>query len=155
MRTVDLSQSPLTVTTRSPEETEAVASRLAEELAPGVVVCLTGDLGAGKSVFARALGAALGVEERMPSPTFTIIHEYTGTGDVPILHVDLYRISGEEEFRHLALEDLMGGAVTIVEWPDRAPELLEYARWQVDIQITPGDDQREITLHYHDARTRH
>ncbi|SIQ89069.1 tRNA threonylcarbamoyladenosine biosynthesis protein TsaE [Alkalispirochaeta americana] len=114
-----------------------------------MIITLQGDLGAGKSVFARALGRALGVEEPMPSPTFSLVHEYQGR--LPLLHIDLYRLSGEDEFDLLGLEEAMEGAATLVEWPERAPRLLEEAAVRVTITIAsqaphPHDQIRTITI---------
>lgn len=120
-----------------------------------MVVCIRGALGTGKSVFARALGSALGVRDAMPSPSFTIIHEYLGSRNVPVLHVDLYRITNEEEYHMLALEELMTGAITIVEWPERAGSALRDAH--VLITIEPGDKQadevRTITIELRNAHS--
>jgi len=97
--------------------TVRLARALAAALRPGDLVILTGDLGAGKTFFTRALCRALGVPAREPitSPTFTLIHEHTGR--LPIAHADLYRLGDEEELSHLGLRERRGeGAVLIVEW---------------------------------------
>ena len=119
---------------------------MAQRLTAGTVVCLLGALGAGKSVFARAVGRALGVSEPMPSPTFTIVAAYQGS--VPVLHIDLYRLSGPEEFDDLDLDDEMALAVSLVEWPERAPELLQHADYVVRIALLP-DQRREIRIEAH------
>lgn len=139
-----------TVIATSPEETALAARRLAPALKPGMIVCLMGDLGAGKSVFARALAGALGVTDPMPSPTFTIVHEYLGSRGLPVLHVDLYRLSGEDEFFYLGIEESMEQAITIVEWPERAPSLLERAH--VSVTITVEEDTRTIAMEQAHAR---
>jgi tRNA threonylcarbamoyladenosine biosynthesis protein TsaE len=149
-----------TAATASPEETARFAAALApsmlahldERRPKGLLVCLQGDLGAGKSLFARSLARELGVLDPMPSPTYTIVHEYEGI--VPVLHVDLYRISGEEEFTLLDLEGIMNGAITLVEWPERVPSLLQQADLVVAIRILAGGDRREISLYSPDARSR-
>ena len=90
---------------------------LGRRLSPGAVVLLEGPLGAGKTAFVRGLAEGLGCDgEDVSSPTFTIVQEYRGR--VTLQHVDLYRL-GPAEVDDLALEDLMEGAVTAVEWPDR------------------------------------
>jgi tRNA threonylcarbamoyladenosine biosynthesis protein TsaE len=149
---------PPSVTTSSPEETAALARGLANLLKPEMVVCIQGALGAGKSVLARALGAALGVEDPMPSPTFTIINEYSGYGNVPVLHADLYRISGAEEYIGLALEDLMDGAITLVEWPERAGTLL-LSRASLVVTVSfpsapAADDERTVQIEWQNAHSR-
>lgn len=131
-----------------------MARDLAPRLAPGMVVRLRGELGTGKSVFARALGSALGVQEPMPSPTFAIIHEYRGTGEVPVLHVDLYRIANSEEYQLLALDELLDGAIAIVEWPERAGAALDSRSVTVTIG-READESRIITMEWSDARTGH
>ena len=128
-------------TTRA--DTEVIAAGLAQHLTAGTVVCLTGPLGAGKSVFARAVGRALGVAGPMPSPTFPIVAGYDG--NVPVLHIDLYRVSGPEEFEDLDLDRDMAVAVSLVEWPERAPELLQHADYVVRIALLP-DQRRTIRI---------
>jgi len=126
----------------SEDETRAIGASLARGLAPGAIVCARGELGTGKSVLLRACAAALGVTEPMPSPSYTIVHEYLG--DVPVLHVDLYRLSGEDEFELLGIDDAMHTAVTLLEWPERAPELL--ARATVSVTIRWDGDCRAIEV---------
>lgn len=148
------------IATESTEETTRYAATLAPEILTrldghslkGFLVCLRGELGAGKSIVARTLAREFGVRSAMPSPTFTIVHEYEGV--VPVLHVDLYRLSGEEEFELLDLEAAMAGAVTLVEWPERVPRLLREADLVVTISPEAGSDRRTISLHWRDARPR-
>lgn len=109
------------MTTLVPLPTRRATIRLARALAvslqPGDLVILSGDLGAGKTFFTRALARALGVPSREPitSPTFTLLHEYDAR--VPITHADLYRVTDEDELVHLGLRDRRGeGAVLVVEW---------------------------------------
>ncbi len=94
-----------------------LARALATTLAPGDLVILSGDLGAGKTFFTRALSRELGVsqDERITSPTFTLMHEYTAR--LPITHADLYRVADEDELAQLGLRDRRGeGSVLVVEW---------------------------------------
>lgn len=100
--------------------TEELGRRLGERLLPGDVITLAGDLGAGKSCLARGIARGLGIEGRIPSPTFVIVAEYL-QGRIPLHHVDLYRLADEEELVQLGLDELLGGAgAVVVEWPDRA-----------------------------------
>ncbi len=114
----------------SVEETWALARRFAAELKPGDVVCLEGDLGAGKTTFTQGLAAALGVKGRVTSPTFCIVQEHaaaeTGAGGIDLLvHMDLYRLQGEDDVLAIGWEDYLArGAVLVVEWPERAGELI-------------------------------
>jgi len=113
----------------SPDQTAAFATALAPLLGPGDTVLLSGPIGAGKSHFARSLIrarlAALGIDEDIPSPTFTLVQTYLA-GDVEIWHADLYRLSGPAEVDELGLWDAFDAAICLVEWPDRlgpyAPE---------------------------------
>ena len=137
------------VETRSPVATMAVAGAVGALLRPGDVVVLAGDLGAGKTTFARGVAAALGVEETVVSPTFTIVREYDAR--IPLRHVDVYRLERGSELRELGLDELLGtDGVTLVEWGDRVTGLLPADRLEVRIDIperrgAPADD-RIITL---------
>ena len=103
--------------TASPEATEAVAARLARALAPGDVVLVSGELGAGKTTFVRGACRALGVTGRVTSPTFTIGHRYPGAG-VDVSHLDLYRFRGLSAAEWGDLEPYFDDAVVFVEWPE-------------------------------------
>jgi tRNA threonylcarbamoyladenosine biosynthesis protein TsaE len=129
-----------TVLSRSPAETMALARRLGSVLRAGDVVVLSGDLGAGKTVFAKGIAAALGVTDTVVSPTFTIVREYAGTP--PLVHVDVYRIDRLQELHDLGFDDLVGGdAVTVVEWGDRIGNLLPADHLEVRIEwITESAD---------------
>jgi tRNA threonylcarbamoyl adenosine modification protein YjeE len=124
---------------------EALGTELASFCREGTVVTLAGELGVGKSVLARAIARALGVTDRMPSPSYTLVEEYPG--DPAILHIDLYRLSDAQEFALLGLDESMVSAVSLVEWPDRAPELLRQAALQITILFDTGDpDCRSVTV---------
>ena len=101
-----------------------VAKRCAATLRPGDVVCLEGDLGAGKTTFTQGLCAALGAKRAVTSPTFCIVSEHPAA-DFLVVHMDLYRLHGEEEVLQIGWEDYLArGAVLVVEWPDRAGSLI-------------------------------
>ena len=106
-------------------ETIDVAAQFSQSLKPGDIVALHGDLGAGKSVFCRAVMRALGVtDEAMPSPTFAIIQEYEGRG-CSIAHMDWYRLSGADELEGIGIRDYMQPPwICLIEWPERCPEML-------------------------------
>jgi tRNA threonylcarbamoyladenosine biosynthesis protein TsaE len=110
------------VTSFSPEETERLAARLAAELAPGDVVTVSGELGAGKTTFVRGAARALGVTAPVTSPTFTIGNRYRGAVDVS--HLDLYRFEGVSPAEWGDLEPYFEGAVCFVEWPEAADGVL-------------------------------
>ena len=134
------------IITNSPAETEAAGAALAEGLEPGAVIAFTGDLGAGKTAFTRGLARGLGVEERITSPTFTIVNEYDG-GRLPLFHFDMYRLASAEELFDIGWEDYLArGGVCAVEWSENIQEALEEGTIRVDIRRGDHDDQRIITI---------
>jgi len=114
------------VVTASPDETEALAARLAERLSPGDVVTISGELGAGKTTFVRGAARALGVTGAVSSPTFTIGHRYDAP--TPVAHLDLYRIAGLDPEEWGDLEPYFDGTVAFVEWPEHGGDWLPEAR---------------------------
>lgn len=134
------------ITTNSPVETEAAGAALAAELKPGSVIAFTGDLGAGKTAFTRGLARGLGVEERVTSPTFTIVNEYEG-GRLPLFHFDMYRLGSSDELFDIGWEDYLArGGVCAVEWSETIADALEGDAIRVDIRRGEHDDQRIITI---------
>lgn len=132
--------------THSPAETEALGARLAEALDAGRVVAFTGDLGAGKTAFVSGMARALGVEERVTSPTFTIVNEYEG-GRLPLFHFDMYRLGGADELFHIGWEDYLArGGICAVEWSENVAEALEPDAVRVSIVRGDGDSDRMITI---------
>jgi tRNA threonylcarbamoyladenosine biosynthesis protein TsaE len=132
------------VVTRDAEATRALASRLAAAARPGDLLCLVGELGAGKTQFAKGFAAGLGVDATVNSPTFVLMSEYAGR--LPLFHLDLYRLDD-------AADALTGGllderqleGVALVEWGERLGAALPAARLDVVIGGT-GDEPREIAL---------
>ena len=121
------------------EETWAAAGRFAAELKPGDVVALEGDLGAGKTTFVQGLAAALGATRPVTSPTFCIVSEHPADGML-VVHMDLYRLHGEEDVLQVGWEDYLSrGAVLVVEWPDRAGSLIPGNARHVRFEY--GDDE--------------
>ncbi|WP_054950888.1 tRNA (adenosine(37)-N6)-threonylcarbamoyltransferase complex ATPase subunit type 1 TsaE [Numidum massiliense] len=113
----------LTVESASVDDTHRQAERLAAIVQPGDVLALTGHLGAGKTTFTQGFATALGVTEQVNSPTFTLIKEYEGR--LPFYHMDLYRLSAEEEALELGIEEYFcGDGVSVVEWPERLGDYL-------------------------------
>jgi len=114
----------------SPAETEALGRRFAGQLASGSILALEGELGAGKTHFAKGLVAGLGSEAVVTSPTFTIIHEYVG-GRLPVYHFDFFRLEDRTRLVQLGLDDyFFGDGVCVVEWADRFVDLIpKEARW--------------------------
>ena len=134
-----------TFETGSAAETEAVGARVAERLRPGDVVVVSGDLGAGKTTLIRGACRALGVEEPVTSPTFTIGQRYRG-GRLPVSHLDLYRLASLEDEDPALLDDyLRPDGVAFVEWPAVAEPRLAHRALEVRLRHTGGDG-REIEL---------
>ncbi|HET7566621.1 MAG TPA: tRNA (adenosine(37)-N6)-threonylcarbamoyltransferase complex ATPase subunit type 1 TsaE [Gaiellaceae bacterium] len=121
----------------SPEETEALAAELARRLAPGDVVVVSGELGAGKTTFVRGACAALGVRERVTSPTYTIGHRYHGR-DVEVSHLDLYRFQGVSAAEWGDLEPYFEDAIAFVEWPEAGEGVLPAPRFTVRLRHADG-----------------
>lgn len=120
---------------------ETFALRLAPHLKAGDVICLSGELGAGKTTFSRFLVRALRVPDLVSSPTFTLLHEYRG-GPLPVYHMDAYRLQNETEAEDAGLVDylLQTDGVTLVEWPERLRGLLPLNRLDVALQFRPAPD---------------
>jgi tRNA threonylcarbamoyladenosine biosynthesis protein TsaE len=133
----------VTVTTESASETEAVAARLAERLAVGDVVAVSGELGSGKTTFVRGACRGLGITAPVTSPTFTIGHRYAGAVDVS--HLDLYRFSDVSLAEWGDLEPYFDDAIVFVEWPEAGRDVLPPARARVDLRHA-GEDRRLILL---------
>ncbi len=132
--------------THSREETEALGARLARALAGGRVVAFTGDLGAGKTAFVSGMARELGVEERVTSPTFTIVNEYEG-GRLPLFHFDMYRLDSADELFHIGWEDYLArGGVCAVEWSENVAGAIEPDAVRVSIVRGDRDDDRKITI---------
>ena len=130
--------------TRSTDETLELAGSVGELLRAGDVVSLVGDLGAGKTVFARGVARALGVTEPVVSPSFTIVREYDGR--MPLVHVDVYRIDTVQELYDLGFEEIFDGRVTLVEWGNVVEPALPGDRVVVDLAPGAEDSERIITI---------
>ena len=128
----------------SVEETWELAREFARGLKPGDVVCLEGDLGAGKTTFTQALARALGVAGRVTSPTFCIVQEHPGPG-LFLVHMDLYRLAGEEDLEAIGWEDyLERKAVIVIEWPERAGGLIPRNAWHVSFRHSSRSSESRI-----------
>jgi tRNA threonylcarbamoyladenosine biosynthesis protein TsaE len=129
--------------TQSPEETEALAAELAGRLAPGDVVTVAGELGSGKTTFVRGACGALGVRERVTSPTYTIGHRYHGD-EVEVSHLDLYRFQGVSAAEWGDLEPYFEQAIAFVEWPEAGEGVLPSPRYAVRLRHAGGGRAVEI-----------
>ena len=132
----------------SPKETEEFAYKLGQEAKKGSIICLSGDLGVGKTVFTRGFAKGLGVtDEYITSPTFTIINEYEGR--LNLYHFDVYRIGNIEEMDDTGYEDyFFGDGVCLVEWAELVEEIIpENAVWiKIEKDLSKGDEYRKITV---------
>jgi tRNA threonylcarbamoyladenosine biosynthesis protein TsaE len=129
----------------SPEDTRAIAAALASLLRPGDVVTLSGDLGAGKTCFVQGAAAALGVVERVTSPTFILLREHVG--NLPVKHLDVYRLSNLQELTDMGFEELLDpAAVVFIEWGDAIGPLLPAEFLEVGLRGN-ADDERAIDVH--------
>jgi tRNA threonylcarbamoyladenosine biosynthesis protein TsaE len=123
--------------TTSPEETEALAAALAARLVVGDLVTVAGELGAGKTTFVRGACRALGVQERVTSPTYTVGHRYHGAG-AEVSHLDLYRFQGVSAAEWGDLEPYFDSAIAFVEWPEAGDGVLPAARFAVRLRHATG-----------------
>ncbi len=129
----------------NPAETARLAATLAPLARAGDAILLSGDLGAGKTAFARAfIRACAGRDVEVPSPTFTLVQTYE-LADAEIWHVDLYRIEHSHEIYELGLEEAFASAISLIEWPERLGGLAPRERLDIAIEIADGDS-RKITF---------
>ncbi|SCI34458.1 MULTISPECIES: tRNA (adenosine(37)-N6)-threonylcarbamoyltransferase complex ATPase subunit type 1 TsaE [unclassified Romboutsia] len=125
------------------EQTKEIGYKLGKLLTPGSVICLIGDLGAGKTTMTQSLAKALGVDDYITSPTFTIVNEYEGR--LPLYHFDVYRIGSSEEMYDIGYDEYINSdGVCIIEWANLIEDILpsEY----LDIQLSYKDMGREMIL---------
>lgn len=133
---------------QSEEETFLIGMKLGQEAKAGDVFTLIGDLGVGKTVFTKGIGAGLGIVEDISSPTFTIIQQYDD-GRIPLYHFDVYRIGDVEEMFELGYEDYFyGNGLTLIEWANLIEEILPTRRKEITIEknLDLGFDYRKITI---------
>lgn len=135
-----------TVSTSSPSATAALGRDFAKRLRKGDCVALTGPLGAGKTALVRGIAQGLGLKDSrmVSSPTFVLVQEYPA--DVPVYHIDLYRLGDAElELPELGLEEMLSEGIVLIEWADRAPRALPARHWQIEISLT-GPRSRRFRL---------
>jgi ATPase, YjeE family len=132
------------ITIADEKDTTRIATALADHLRPGDVILLDGALAAGKTFFTRALVRALGSDEAVTSPTYTIANIYE-TSRGPVLHVDAYRLKGAQEFYHLGLEDYFDNGISVIEWGERVGDFFD-APLSIRIGFGETDSARVLTL---------
>ncbi len=142
----------LSVISRSPGDTAVTAAALAPVLAPGDTLLLSGDLGTGKTHFARGvIAAALPAPEEIPSPTFTLVQTYPGRNG-EIWHADLYRLTDISEVEELGLLQAFVDAICLVEWPDRLGALVPDEALSLTLSADSDPDRRRMTFAWRSPR---
>lgn len=128
-------------TSKSEEDTIELAQNIESEKFANMVICLRGDLGSGKTIFTKGVAQALGIDEVITSPTFNIIKEYEG--ELPLYHMDVYRLDGKVD--NLGIEEYYHkGGVVVIEWADMIEDYLPEER--LDIKFKIVDDERRILI---------
>ena len=134
----------MTVTTKTTEETENLGFKFGSTLKKGDCVSLRGSLGAGKTVLAKGIARSLGITEAVVSPTFTLVQEYDGREK--LYHLDIYRLSGEDEFESMGGEEfLYPDGITLIEWSEKIDSMLPDSTICVEVKINE-DLSRTITI---------
>jgi tRNA threonylcarbamoyladenosine biosynthesis protein TsaE len=137
------------ITTKCEEETMEIAQNLESEKFPGMIICLIGDLGSGKTIFTKGFATGLGIEDNITSPTFNIIKEYTG-GEMNLYHMDLYRLNGD--VKNLGLDEYFTReGVVIIEWADMIEEYLPEERLDIKFKVI-DEDTRVLVFQPHGAK---
>ena len=130
------------ITTHSEFETIELAQNFESEKFPNMVICLDGELGSGKTVFAKGLGNALGITESITSPTFTIIKEYLD-GEMPLYHMDVYRLDGNTE--GVDIEEYYNkGGIVVIEWSKMIKDILPEERLEITFKIV--DENKRVLI---------
>ncbi|MBR4672561.1 MAG: tRNA (adenosine(37)-N6)-threonylcarbamoyltransferase complex ATPase subunit type 1 TsaE [Bacilli bacterium] len=132
------------ITTRDERETINIAQNLESEKFENMIICLEGDLGSGKTIFTKGFAQALGIEENITSPTFNIIKEYLN-GEMPLYHMDVYRLDGKVD--GIGLEDYFTkGGVVIIEWADMIRDYLPEERLDIKFKIVDEETRTLIFI---------
>ena len=146
MENIVAQREPLVIETFSPVETAALGEKLAPLLQAGDILCLNGDLGAGKTSFSQGVALGLGVGDRVTSPTFTLINEYQGR--LPFYHFDVYRLEAPEDMEDLGYEEYFyGSGVCLIEWANKIEPLLPRERLVITLtREETAENRRRITF---------
>lgn len=127
------------------EDTKKFGIKLGKALKPGDILCLNGDLGAGKTTLTKSIGEGLGVEDYITSPTFALINEYEGK--YPVYHFDTYRLEDIEEVDDLGFDEyIYGKGVSIIEWADRIEKVLPREKIIIDIKNGNNEEERILNI---------
>ena len=134
------------ITTRSVEDTMEIAQNIESEKFPNMIICLDGELGSGKTVFTKGIANALGINEVITSPTFTIIKEYL-YGEMPLYHMDVYRLDGNVD--GVGIEEYFTkGGIVVIEWADTIKDILPKDRLDIKIKVV-DEDVRTLVIEPH------
>lgn len=129
------------ITTHSEEETIEIAENFESEKFPNMIICLDGDLGSGKTIFTKGIAMALGIKENITSPTFTIVKEYDG--ELPLYHMDVYRLDGNTD--GVGIEEYFNkGGVVVIEWANTIKDILPEER--LEIKIKSLDENKRMLI---------
>ncbi|HMV08689.1 MAG TPA: tRNA (adenosine(37)-N6)-threonylcarbamoyltransferase complex ATPase subunit type 1 TsaE [Cyclobacteriaceae bacterium] len=135
----------------TPGDLQHVAEQLIREAGPLRVIVFQGEMGSGKTTFIKAICHALGVNDGMSSPTFSIVNEYEGTSGQTIYHFDFYRLKNELEAYDIGTEEYLdSGSYCLIEWPEKIAGLLPQKYFEVSIRKTDNDQQRTIAFNTHE-----
>lgn len=132
-----LKEGQLDIISHSAEQTQRLGARLGALLQPGDVICLSGDMGAGKTVFAAGIGQGWGARTALTSPTFNLVHDHTRAADSQHLyHLDCYRLERPSDAESIGLEDILSGrGPVIIEWPEQIERLLPRQRLWIELRV--------------------
>ena len=134
------------LTTKNVKETMEIAQNIESEKFPNMVICLDGELGSGKTVFTKGIANALGIDEVITSPTFTIIKEYL-YGEMPLYHMDVYRLDGNVD--GIGIEEYFTkGGIVVIEWADTIKDVLPKERLDIKIKVV-DEDTRILIIEPH------
>ena len=129
------------ITTRNELETIELAQNFESEKFPNMIICLDGELGSGKTVFTKGIANALGINESITSPTYTIIKEYDG--ELPLYHIDVYRLDGNTE--GVGIEEYFTkGGVVVIEWADTIKDILPKERLEIEFRVV--DENKRVLI---------
>jgi tRNA threonylcarbamoyladenosine biosynthesis protein TsaE len=143
-----LASARVSLISHSVEQTMRLGARLGQCLTGGDVICLSGDLGAGKTALASGIGRGWGTLELINSPTFVFVHEHHRPGDaLRLYHVDCYRLNSIDDAENVGFEDILAGDdVTVIEWPERIEVLLPRERLWIDLEARDESTERQLTF---------
>jgi tRNA threonylcarbamoyladenosine biosynthesis protein TsaE len=142
-----LDEHSLEFLSHSPEQTQRLGVRLGELIQPGDVICLSGDLGSGKTVMAGGIALGWGASDPVTSPSFVLMNEYRRADSSRLVHLDAFRLEGPRQARDLGVEELLqDGGPLVVEWPERLDEVLPEGRLWVELRWV-DESRRQLVLH--------